>query len=78
MCANVCELISFLFIVFGVGVITLSDPSDPNTRLARQKDKIQKILKWKWFKWLEKRYAITYVLLSIGGVLGIVSMALTW
>ncbi len=75
MCANVCELISFIFIVFGVGLITLADPGNPNTWWARQKRGIDKILKWKW---LQRRYAITQVLLSMGGVLGIASMVLTW
>ena len=75
MCANVCELISFIFIVFGVGLITLADPSDTNTWWARRKRKIDKILKCKW---LQRRYAITQVLLLIGGALGIASMVLTW
>ena len=75
MYANVCELISFIFIVFGVGLITLADPSDTNTWWARQKGKIVKKLKWRW---LQKRYAITQVLLLLGGALGIASMALTW
>ena len=75
MCANICELISFIFIVFGVGFITLANPDDTTTWLARRKRGIDKRLK---YKWLQGRYAITYVLLAIGGVLGIVSIALTW
>lgn len=75
MCANVCELIGFMLIVFGVGLITLADPDDTNTWWARQKGNIVKILKWRW---LQKRYAITQVLLLAGGTLGIASMALTW
>jgi len=75
MYANVCELISFILIVFGVGLITLADPKNTDTWWARRKKQIDKILKCKW---LQRRYALTQVLLVIGGVLGIVSMILTW
>jgi len=75
MCAKVCELISFIFIVFGVGLITLADPSDTNTWWARRKGDIVKILK---YKWLQRRYAFTQILLVVGGALGIASMILTW
>ena len=75
MIANILELISFIFIVFGVGLITLADPSDTNTWWARRKMEIDKLVKWKW---LQRRYAITQVLLIIGGVLGIASIGLTW
>ena len=75
MCAKVCELISFIFIVFGVGLITLADPSDENTWWARRKGDIVKILPWKW---LQRRYAVTQILLLIGGALGIASMILAW
>ena len=75
MCAKVCELISFIFIVFGVSLITLADPSDTNTWWTRRKGEIVKILKWKW---LQRRYAVTQILLVGGGALGIASMILTW
>ena len=75
MCARVFELISFIFIVFGVGLITLADPSDTDTWWARRKGEIVKILKWKW---LQRRYAVTQILLLMGGALGIASMILAW
>ena len=79
MCANICEFFSFILIVFGVGLITLSDPCDPNNWWARQRERIYKRAPWEWLrKCLQRRYILTQFVLSVGGALGITSMILSW
>jgi hypothetical protein len=67
MAVTILSLLSLFIFVFAawMGFVDISDKNAPENRF---KDRLNKLVKWKWF--VNKRFVITKIGLIIGLILG--------